>query len=135
MTTPLPPADPASPWTQHLERAHSFTLVAVRAVGEAIEPSPHLAPAALHLSRAIGALYDAFDGRAVRVTAINLAHGRLWDAAVLIARDLATDVDDAERSKALVRSSSRRRSERRTCRSRPTRRSRYEPRSTCPRCT
>ena len=94
MTTPLPPADPASPWMQHLERAHSFTLVAVRAVGEAIDPSPHLAPAALHLARAIGALYDAFDGRAVRVTAINLAHGRLWDAAVLIARaGLAGAVD------------------------------------------
>ena len=31
-------------------------------------------------------MYDAFDGRADRPTAINVAHGRLWDAAILIAQ-------------------------------------------------
>jgi hypothetical protein len=86
MAHDLPVADPASPWMVHLERAHGLAHAAARIVGEMTEPSLHLAPAARHLERAVAAMYDAFDGRADRPTAINLAHGRLWDAATLVAR-------------------------------------------------
>lgn len=86
MATPLPAADPASPWMKHLERAHALAHEAARAVGEEVEPSPFLAPAARHLERGVAAMYDAFDGRADRVTAIGLAHGRLWEGAILVAR-------------------------------------------------
>ncbi len=82
----LPAADPASPWMKHLERAHAFAHVAARAIGEEVEPSPHLEPAAQRIERALGAMYDAFDGRADRLTAINVAQVGLWDAAVLVAR-------------------------------------------------
>lgn len=86
MANELPAADPASPWMLHLERAHSLAHVAARLIEEQSEPNVHLGPAARHMERALGALYDAFDGRVDRVTAINLAHGRLWDAAILMAR-------------------------------------------------
>lgn len=86
MDTALPAADPASPWMKHLERAHGRAHAAARAIGEESEPSLHLAPAARRLELGIAAMYDAFDGRADRPTAINLAHGRLWDAAILVAR-------------------------------------------------
>jgi len=71
---------------KHLERAHEFAHVAARAIGEEAAPSAHLAPAARRLELGIAAMYDAFDGRADRPTAINVAHGRLWDAAILIAQ-------------------------------------------------
>ena len=84
---PAPPAaDPDSPWMKHLERAHGLAHEAARALGEESMPSAHLEPAARHLELGITAMYDAFDGRADRPTAINVAHGRLWDAAILIAR-------------------------------------------------
>src|ERR1700710_3300265 len=86
MDNALPAADPASPWMKHLERAHAPAHAAARAIGEETEPNHHLAPAAALLSRGLGAMYDAFDGRADRVTAINLAHGRLWEAAVRVAQ-------------------------------------------------
>jgi hypothetical protein len=86
MDTALPAADPASPWMKHLERAHGKAHAAARAIGEESEPSLHLAPAARRLELGIAAMYDAFDGRADRPTALNLAHGRLWDAAILVAR-------------------------------------------------
>jgi hypothetical protein len=86
MDTALPAADPASPWMKHLERAHGKAHAAARAIGEESEPSSHLEPAARRLELGIAAMYDAFDGRADRPTAINLAHARLWDAAILVAR-------------------------------------------------
>jgi hypothetical protein len=86
MDAALLAADPASPWMKHLERAHDLAHVAARAIGEESTPSAHLAPAARRLEIGIAAMYDAFDGRADRSTAINLAHGRLWDAAILTAR-------------------------------------------------
>jgi hypothetical protein len=86
MDTALPAADPASPWMKHLEQAHRLAHAAARAVGDEAEPSPHLGPAARHLERGLAAVYDAFDGRADRLTAINLAHSRFWDAAILVAR-------------------------------------------------
>ncbi len=79
-------ADPASPWMRHLERAHERAHAAARAIGDESAPSAHLAPAARRLELGIAAMYDAFDGRADRSTAINLAHARLWDAAILLAR-------------------------------------------------
>ena len=86
METAPPRADPSSPWMKHLERAHGLAHLAARAIGEESEPSLHLAPAARHLERGLAAMYDAFDGRADRTTAISLAHSRLWAAAILIAR-------------------------------------------------
>ncbi|MFT3772982.1 MAG: hypothetical protein QM820_46965 [Minicystis sp.] len=86
MVTALPAADPASPWMKHLERAHSLAHEAARVIGEESEPSPYLAPAARHLERGCAALYDAFDGRSDRITAMSLAHGRLWEGAILVAR-------------------------------------------------
>lgn len=71
---------------KHLERAHGLTHAAARAIGEQAEPSPHLAPAARWLELALAAMYDAFDGRADRPTAINVANARLWDAAILVAQ-------------------------------------------------
>jgi hypothetical protein len=85
MAVELSPADPASPWMRHLERAHALVHAAARAVEEQLDPSPYLAPAAEKLARGVTALYDAFDGRAHRRTAIGLAHARIWDAAVLVA--------------------------------------------------
>ena len=75
-----------APWMQHLERAHGLTHEAARAIAEEPEPSLHLAPAARQLERAVVAMYDAFDGRADRATSVSLAHSRVWDAAVLVAR-------------------------------------------------
>ncbi|APR88063.1 hypothetical protein A7982_13412 [Minicystis rosea] len=86
MASALPSADPTSAWMKHLERAHSLTHEAARAIGDENEPSLYLAPAARHLERALAAMYDAFDGRADRITAIGLVHGRLWEGAVLVAR-------------------------------------------------
>src|SRR4051812_31345158 len=80
------PTDPSSPWAQHLERAHAFAHRAAGAIGERIAPSPHLGPAARSLERGLVALYDAIDGRADAGTSIGVAHGRLWDAGVLVAR-------------------------------------------------
>jgi hypothetical protein len=71
---------------RHLERAHGLAHEAARAIGEESDPSLHLAPAARCLERGVTAMYDAFDGRADRPTALGLAGGRLWDAAVLVAR-------------------------------------------------
>jgi hypothetical protein len=70
----------------HLEKAHALAHAAARAVGEESEPSPYLAGAAQGIARAVASLYDAFDARSDRATTINLAHARLWDAAVLVAR-------------------------------------------------
>jgi hypothetical protein len=86
MAVELAAADPASPWMMHLERAHGLAHAAARVIGEESEPSLHLAPAAEKLARGVAALYDAFDGRADRATAIDLAQARLWDAAILVAR-------------------------------------------------
>ena len=84
---PEPPrADPASEWMKHLERAHQLAHTAARAIEDYPEPCAHLAPAARRLESGLGAMYDAFDGRADRVTAIGVAGARLWDAAVLVAR-------------------------------------------------
>ena len=80
-----PAADPASPWMKHLEQAHRLAHAAARAVGDEAEPSPHLGPAARHLERGLAAVYDAFDGRADWLTAINV-DSRFWDAAILVAR-------------------------------------------------
>jgi hypothetical protein len=70
----------------HLERAHDRIHAAARAIEEHIEPSVHLEPAARRLERGLGAMYDAFDGRADRTTSIGVAHARFWDAAILVAR-------------------------------------------------
>jgi hypothetical protein len=86
MSPELPATDPASPWVQHLERAHALAHVAARTIGEQLESSPYLAPAARRLEGGLCAMYDAFDGRSDRPTAIALARIRLWDAAVLVAR-------------------------------------------------
>ncbi len=86
MDTALPAADPTSPWMQHLEQAHRLAHVAARAIGDESEPSLHLAPAARYVERGLVAVYDACDGRADRLTAINVAHSRFWEAAVLVAR-------------------------------------------------
>jgi hypothetical protein len=72
-------------WIAHLERAHGLVNAVARRLEEA-EPSVHLAPAARHLERGLSALYDAFDGRADRATAIGRAHARFWDAAIEVAR-------------------------------------------------
>lgn len=80
------PADPASAWMRHLERAHDRAHAAARAIEDHAEPSAHLAPAARRLERGLVAMYDAFDGRADRTTALGAAHARLWDAAILVAR-------------------------------------------------
>lgn len=85
MSSELPAADPASPWIQHLERAHALAHVAARVIGEQLDPNAHLAPAARRLERGLVTMYDAFDGRADRPTAIALARVRLWDAAILVA--------------------------------------------------
>lgn len=82
----LPALDPASPWILHLERAHAFAHAAARLLGEEREPSPHLEPAARRIERGLEAMYDAFDARSDRASAIALARVRLWDAAVLVAR-------------------------------------------------
>lgn len=76
----------SSAWMQHLERAHERAHAAARIIEDHAEPSPHLAPAARQLARGLGAMYDAFDGRSDRVTAIGIAHGRLWDAAIGVAK-------------------------------------------------
>ena len=86
MDTALAAADPVSPWMAHLEQAHRLAHVAARAVGDEAEPSAYLEPAARYLERGLAALYDAFDGRADRLTSINVAHARFWDAAILVAR-------------------------------------------------
>jgi len=86
MDTALAAADPTSPWMKHLEQAHRLAHVAARAIGEESEPSPHLAPSAQHVERGLVAVYDAFDGRADRLTSLNIAHSRFWDAAILLAR-------------------------------------------------
>src|SRR5262245_36807135 len=78
--------DARSPWVQHLERAHALVHAVARGIAEESEPNVHLAPAARALERGLAAMYDAFDGRADRCTAMGVAHGRLWDAAVLVAR-------------------------------------------------
>jgi hypothetical protein len=86
MVADLAHVDTSPPWMQHLERAHKLAHAAARWIEEEAEPSPYLAPAARKLEGGIGAMYDAFDGRADRVTALNLAHARLWDAAILLAQ-------------------------------------------------
>ena len=87
-----PAADPGSAWMKHLERAHDRALIAARAFEDESEPNAHVGPAARHLERGLGALYDAFDGRADRPTAMNAAGARFWDAAVLAARGGLADV-------------------------------------------
>jgi hypothetical protein len=71
---------------KHLERAHARAQEAGRAIEEHLEPSEHLAPAARRLERGLAAIYDAFDGRADRPSAIGAAHARLWEAAILTAK-------------------------------------------------
>jgi hypothetical protein len=71
---------------QHLEHAHALAHVAARSIGLVFEPNAHLAPAARRLEQGLASLYDAFDGRADRPTAISIARIRFWDAAILVAR-------------------------------------------------
>ncbi len=87
-----PAADPESAWMKHLERAHDRALFAARAFEDESEPNAHVGPAARTLERGLAALYDAFDGRADRPTAMNAAGARFWDAAVLAARGGLADV-------------------------------------------
>ncbi|WP_437275415.1 hypothetical protein WME90_29755 [Sorangium sp. So ce375] len=75
-----------APWVMHWERAHSLIHAVARFIEGQREPSAHLAPAARELESGLGALYDAFDGRADRGTAVGRAHGHVWAAAVLLAR-------------------------------------------------
>ncbi|WP_437601956.1 hypothetical protein WMF28_10085 [Sorangium sp. So ce590] len=86
MRTEPAAADPASVWMTHLERAHDRAHAAARSIEDHAEPSAHLAPAARRIEHGLAAMYDAFDGRADRPTAIGVAHARLWDAAILVAR-------------------------------------------------
>jgi hypothetical protein len=86
MDAQLATADPDSAWMTHLERAHALAHRAAQAIGDEIEPSEHLLPAAKELERGVVALYDAYDGRADRPSAIGVAHSRLWNAAILCAR-------------------------------------------------
>lgn len=86
MTDALATFDAGAPWVMHLERAHGLIHAAARVIEEESEPSAHLEPAARRLEHGLGALYDALDGRADRLTAIGLAHGRVWEAAVHLAR-------------------------------------------------
>lgn len=85
-TNELAAADPSSPWMVHLERAHALAHQAAWAIEDESEPSPHLEPAVRQIERGVAALYDAFDGRTDRPTAIGAAHGRLWSAAILVAQ-------------------------------------------------
>lgn len=78
--------DAGAPWVKHLECAHGLIHTVARFIEEESEPSAHLAPAARMLSNGLAAMYDAFDGRADRETAIGVAHGRVWEAAILLAR-------------------------------------------------
>ncbi|WP_438002328.1 hypothetical protein WMF26_24735 [Sorangium sp. So ce185] len=86
MRTEPAAADPASVWMTHLERAHDRAHAAARSIEDHVEPSAHLASAARRIEHGLAAMYDAFDGRADRPTAISVAHARLWDAAILVAR-------------------------------------------------
>ncbi len=74
-----------SAWLAHLELAHGFVHAAARVLSEQDDPSPYLAPAARRLEGGIVAIYDAFDGRADRVSSLGMAHARLLDAAILTA--------------------------------------------------
>jgi len=78
--------DPSSAWMNHLERAHALVHQAARTIAEFSEPNPYLLPAAKNLEQGVACIYDAFDGRADRPTAINRAHAKLWEAAVAVAR-------------------------------------------------
>lgn len=78
--------DPSSAWMNHLERAHALAHQAARTIAEFSEPNLYLRPAAKHLEQGVASIYDAFDGRTDRPTAINRAHGQLWEAAVAVAR-------------------------------------------------
>ncbi len=78
--------DPEAPWIAHLERAHRMAHQVAQSIAEETLPSHHLAPAARHLESGLRAMYDAFDGRTDRPTAIGIAHAKLWDAAILVAR-------------------------------------------------
>ncbi|WP_437950293.1 hypothetical protein WME98_05365 [Sorangium sp. So ce296] len=86
MSDELSAFDAGAPWVRHLERAHALLHAVARFIEAQREPSAHLAPAARRLESGLGALYDAFDGRADRVTAIGRAHGHAFAAAVLVAR-------------------------------------------------
>jgi hypothetical protein len=86
MAEELAVLDAQAPWVKHLERAHGLIHAVARFIEEESEPSAHLAPAARSLESGLAAMYDAFDGRADRATAIGVAHGRTWDAAILLAR-------------------------------------------------
>jgi len=78
--------DAGAPWVKHLERAHGLIHAVARFIEEESEPNAHLAPAARKLESGLVAMYNAFDGRADRGTAIGVAHGRVWEAAILLAR-------------------------------------------------
>lgn len=78
--------DPGAPWSLHLERAHALIHEVIRFIEEESEPSVHLTNAAEQIERGLGALYDAFDGRADRVSSVGRAHGRVWEAAIRLAR-------------------------------------------------
>jgi hypothetical protein len=86
MATDPPPASASPPWVTHLERAHTHAHRAAELIGEELAPSAHLGPAARRIERGLVALYDAFDGRTDRPTALDLAHTRLWEGAILAAR-------------------------------------------------
>lgn len=70
----------------HLERAHAFAHEAAWAIEDEIAPSDHLGPAAQLIADAVASIYDAFDARADRPTAIGVAHGRLFRAAIMVAQ-------------------------------------------------
>lgn len=86
MRSPLADPAPDSAWLAHLELAHGFVHAAARVIEEQDEPSSYLAPAARRLEGGIVAMYDAFDGRADRVSSLGVAHARLLDAAIFMAR-------------------------------------------------
>ncbi|WP_441292401.1 hypothetical protein ACSRUE_20185 [Sorangium sp. KYC3313] len=86
MSDDLAACDADAPWVMHWERAHSLIHAVARFIEGQREPSAHLAPAARKLESGLGALYDAFDGRADRGTAVGRAHGHVWAAAVLLAQ-------------------------------------------------
>ncbi|MGK3992007.1 hypothetical protein [Sorangium sp. So ce1024] len=86
MSDELAAFDPDAPWVARAERAHALIHAVARFIEGQRAPSAYLEPAARKLESGLGALYDALDGRADRVTAVGRAHGHVWAGAVLLAR-------------------------------------------------
>ncbi len=78
-------SDPETPELALLERAHVLALLAARTLERAHEPKVDLGPALSRIEGALSTLYDAYDGRSNRESALGVAHGRLWDAAIAAA--------------------------------------------------